>query len=163
MLFPFCTQVLQIFRKFQISGANGILESKNAPLIKRLDRSPSQCPVGWVWSLPCSQGSSRVTAPEVLPKVFLSRHLLVSSLALTASCCTQKMIENDKMSFFGGGVTVLFPPVPAALLCFILRNDTSRCGWHLDEQRCEESCLYWTPNLLTDIKVTKNTLSSILT
>lgn len=45
------------------------------------------------------------------------------------SCCSQKEIQHDKMSFFGGGVTMLFP---SCSCCFPWAYEERR-GWHLPE------------------------------
>lgn len=137
------------------------LASRNVPLITQLGSSPSPCPLGWVWPLPCFPGQlrgERAAAPA--PKCFQK----CSSVSIfwsapghrLPSCCLRKCA-------FIGVRNVLprsFPLVPAAFPALWGATRT-RWGWHSAQEVCEESCLCLPPSLLADLKVTKNTMSSI--
>lgn len=141
ILFRFCNQILWIFQEISYLRSKRDSESRTIPLIRHLDGSPSLCPLEWVWPLLCSHGQlrpweacgQRVTAPEVLPKVFLSRHLLVSSSAFTprpAAC--RKWFSTIHVLLrrrHHRAPSLLF------LLLFpgLWRTTRTWCGWHLAE------------------------------
>lgn len=89
ILFPFYVRILQIFRKKKLDFQSRTLENRAIPLITHLDGSSIPVPRGMGLvppRFPRAAPALRAAGhgPDALPKVFLSRHLLVSSWAFPA-------------------------------------------------------------------------------